>query len=74
MPTPIIFKAKDYNNRADLESAIKSQVENGNGINKGTRQELRQLLLSDQRKVFGCKVVSTDITTAQILADKRKKK
>ena len=69
--------ANQFLNRQDLEDAIKVQVGTEIEENRkaghlilGTREELKKLHLSDTSLVFGIKVVATDITTTQILADK----
>jgi len=71
------FSANQFLNRQDLEDAIKVQVGTEIEENRkaghlilGTREELKKLHLSDTSLVFGIKVVATDITTTQILADK----
>ena len=71
------FSANQFLNRQDLEDAIKVQIgtdieENRKAghLIQGTREELKKLHLSDTSLVFGIKVVATDITTTQILADK----
>ena len=71
------INAKDYISRQDLESFISAEI--GQDITKnresdnviiGTRDELKQLGLSDQCRVFGIRVKISDTPTSKILADK----
>lgn len=63
----MIFEAKNYSTRADLENQIKKEVGTDIDTNrtsehviKGIREELKRLQLSDMTTVWGIKCLITD--------------
>ena len=75
------FHAKNYLTRVDLDRAILAELGQDIKANKdaghiisGTKDELKKLNLSDNCFVYGCKVVSIDITTESELKDKLQKR
>ena len=77
MPIPIIFTAKNYLTRQDLESHIISTVGSDSEKNKtasheirGTKSELEKLQLSDETAVWGVKCVMLYNSTEKQLKEK----
>lgn len=73
----MIFLAKNYLSRADLNKAVSAEVglsiqknKDESHIIKGTRDQLKKLHLSDTCVFFGCKVVITDRPTKKLLEEK----
>lgn len=71
MPTTTV-KAKDFNNRTEIEKFLVSTYGNDVAINQaadiiieGKREELRVLHLTDQAEIFGIKCKITDTPTVK---------
>lgn len=73
------FFAKDYKNRADLESAISLEIGTNieknradENIVKGSEKDLKRMRLGNSVSIFGCRVVMTNYPKKDIINKKRK--
>ena len=70
----MIFEAKDFKNREELEQYITAKVGQDSVKNKeltheitGTKKELKKLNLDDLCEVWGIKVICTDEPTTDFI-------
>ena len=68
----MIFQAKDFKNREEIEQYIIAEVgqdsiKNRDALNEivGKREELKKLNLDDLSTIFGCRVRITDLPTTE---------
>ena len=76
-----ILTASDFKSRQDLESYIKAEISTDIPVNKeightikGTRKQLKKLLLDDRKTVFGIKCVITGGLSTKALLEAKKAK
>lgn len=74
------FKITDFTSREDLEAMIKSQVGADIRLNNdaghtisGKRNDFKKFGLDDTCAIYGCKIIITDLSLKDILAEKIKK-